>query len=259
MAKGFAIVTGASSGIGLELARIAAGEGYELLVAADEPLGPAVAALRAAGAAVEAVSADLATPEGIGEVVQAAGERPVDLLCANAGHGLGRAFVDQDFEAWRHVVDTNVTGTLLLVQKIARAMVARGEGRILFTGSIAGFIPGTYQAVYNASKAFIDSFSDALRAELKDTGVIVSNLMPGPTDTEFFRRAGMLDTAVGADPAKADPAKVARDGWQAMMKGDAHVVSGLSNKLQAAAAHVTPAAILAERHRAMAEPGSAEG
>lgn len=258
MAKGFAIVTGASSGIGLELARIAAGEGYELLVAADEPLGPAVAALRAAGATVEAVSADLATPEGIGEVVQAAGERPVDLLCANAGHGLGRAFVDQDFEAWRHVVDTNVTGTLLLVQKIARAMVARGEGRILFTGSIAGFIPGTYQAVYNASKAFIDSFSDALRAELKDTGVIVSNLMPGPTDTEFFRRAGMLDTAVGADPSKADPAKVARDGWQAMMKGDAHVVSGLSNKLQAAAAHVTPAAILAERHRAMAEPGSAE-
>ena len=116
---------------------------------------------------------------------------------ANAGHGLGRAFLDQDFADVRHVIDTNVTGTVYLVQLVGRAMRSRGQGRILLTGSIAGFMPGTYQAVYNGTKAFVDSFSFALRAELKDTGVTVTCLMPGATETDFFERADMLDTKVG--------------------------------------------------------------
>jgi short-subunit dehydrogenase len=135
-------------------------------------------------------------------------------------------------------------------------MRSLGRGRILLTGSIAGFIPGTYHAVYNGTKAFVDSFSFALRAELKDTGVTVTCLMPGATDTDFFERADMLDTKVGQSK-KDDPADVARAGFDAMMRGDGDVVSGWTHKLQSAVANVTPAGLLAEQHRRMAEPGSA--
>jgi short-subunit dehydrogenase len=181
--------------------------------------------------------------------------RRVDALLANAGRGLGRAFLDQDFQDVRYVIDTNVTGTVYLVQKVGRDMRARGEGRILITGSIAGFMPGSYQAVYNGTKAFLDSFSYALREELKDSGVTVTCLMPGATDTEFFRRADMLDTKVG-QAEKDDPADVAENGFRAMMKGEGGVVSGWQNKVEAAAAHVMPAQMLAKRHTKMAAPGT---
>jgi uncharacterized protein len=181
--------------------------------------------------------------------------RPVDALLANAGHGLGKAFLDQNFDDVRHVIDTNITGTIYLIQKVARDMTRRGEGRILITGSVAGFIPGTFLAVYNGTKAFLDSFSFALRSELKDSGVTVTCLMPGPTDTEFFERADMVDTKVAQSP-KDDPADVAKIGFEAMMRGDGDVVSGWKNKLQSAIANVTPAGVLAEQHRNMAEPGS---
>ena len=135
-------------------------------------------------------------------------------------------------------------------------MCARRMGKILFTGSIAGFMPGTYQAAYNGTKAFIDSFAFALRAELKDTGVTVTCLMPGATDTDFFERADMLDTRVGAGK-KDDPAEVAKAGFKAMMEGKGDVVTGLKNKLSTLAAAVTPSGLLAEQHRKMAEPGGA--
>jgi len=154
------------------------------------------------------------------------------------------------------VIDTNITGTLDLIQRIGRDMRAAGNGKILVTGSIAGFIPGTFQAAYNGSKAFLDSFSFALRNELKDSGVTVSCLMPGATDTEFFERADMLDTKVG-QAKKDDPAMVAEIGFKAMMDGEGDVVTGWKNKLQSAIANVTPASVLAEQHRKMAEPGSA--
>jgi short-subunit dehydrogenase len=252
-----AVVTGASAGIGYELARICAENGFDLVIAADQPkIEEAARAFRSLGASVVSVEADLAQLEGVDRLYAAIGGRPVDALLANAGHGLGRGFLDQEFDAVRHVVDTNITGTIYLIQKIARDMRARGQGRILVTGSIAGFMPGTYQAVYNGTKAFIDSFSFALRAELKDTGVTVTCLMPGATETEFFERADMLDTKVGQG-SKDDPADVARTGFDAMMRGDGDVVSGWQNKLQSAIANVTPAAILAEQHRKMAEPGTA--
>jgi short-subunit dehydrogenase len=258
MSKPFAIVTGASSGIGLELAAICAQEGFDLLVAADRPeIHTAADRFRNLGAQVTVLEADLATTDGVDQLWAVAAGRPVEALLANAGHGLGHAFLDQDFEDARHVIDTNVTGTIYLVQLVGRAMRDRGKGRILLTGSIAGFMPGTYQAVYNGTKAFIDSFAFALRAELKDTGVTVTCLMPGATETDFFERADMLDTKVGQDP-KDDPADVARVGFDAMMQGDGDVVSGWKNKLQSAIANVTPAAVLAEQHRKMAEPGSAK-
>jgi uncharacterized protein len=251
-----AIVTGASAGIGYELAKECARNGFDLLVAADQPkIHEAAAEFRTLGAAVEAVEADLATLEGVDRLYATAKGRPVDALLANAGHGLGKGFLDQDFRDVRHVIDTNVTGTIYLIQKVGRDMRARGSGRILVTGSIAGFTPGTYQAVYNGTKAFIDSFAFALRHEVKDQGVTVTCLMPGATETEFFERADMMDTKVGQG-TKDDPADVAKTGFEAMMRGDGDVVSGWKNKLQTAIASVTPAGILAEQHRKQAEPGS---
>jgi short-subunit dehydrogenase len=256
MSRSFAIVTGASSGIGLELAAICAQEGFDLLVAADRPeIRTAADRFRSLGADVTVVETDLATTEGVDRLWDAVAGRPVDALLANAGHGLGHAFLEQEFADVRHVIDTNVTGTIYLVQLVGRAMRSRGQGRILLTGSIAGFMPGTYQAVYNGTKAFVDSFAFALRAELKDTGVTVTCLMPGATETDFFERADMLDTKVGQSQ-KDDPADVARTGFDAMMRGDGDVVSGWKNKLQSAIANVTPAGVLAEQHRKMAEPGS---
>ena len=252
----FAVVTGASSGIGFELAKRCAEEGYDLLIAANEPaIHDAAGRLRTMGVAVTAVEEDLSTIEGIDSLYQAAQGRAVDVLMANAGHGLGKGFLDQEFTEARHVVDTNITGTIYLLQKVGRDMRARGQGRILIVGSIAGFMPGTYQAVYNGTKAFLDSFSFALRHELKEMGVSVTCLMPGATDTEFFERADMLDTKVGQQ-TKDDPADVARQGFEAMMRGDGDIVTGWKNKLQSVMASIIPSDMLAELHRRMAEPGT---
>lgn len=260
MSNKLAVVTGASTGIGLELARLAAQEGYDLIVVADEPEIKGVAAeFGKYDVKVESVEADLSGTDGVDQLLAAAGGRPIDILIANAGVGSGGAFLEQDVVKWRHSIDTNVTGTVYLLQKVLRDMVARGEGRVLVTGSIAGYIPGAFNAIYNATKSFINFFTEALRNELKDVdGVTLTTLMPGATDTAFFARAGMLDTEVGQDDDKADPAKVAQDGWSAMMAGKGHIVSGVSNKLQVAASGVVPQSVLAQMHRGMAEPGSAE-
>jgi short-subunit dehydrogenase len=251
----FAIVTGASSGIGRALARRCAEEGFDLLIAADDPRIEDVAQeLRGLGVEVASLLVDLATPEGVDDLYAAARGRSLDVLIANAGHGLGHAFLDQDLDELQHVVDTNISGTVRLIHHVGREMRAAGAGRMLITGSIAGFMPGTFTAVYNGTKAFIDSFAIALRAELKDSGVTVTCLMPGATDTEFFERADMMDTEVG-QASKDDPVDVARVGFDAMMDGEADVVTGWKNKLQTTMANVTPATVLAERHRKMAEPG----
>ena len=253
----FALVTGASSGIGYELARLLAEDGYDLLIAADTPsLTEAHQALEGLGASVDSLQVDLATMDGVEALYARVGDRPIDVLAANAGHGLGDAFLDQDWAEARHVIDTNVTGTTRLLQLVGRRMRDQGRGRILITGSIAGLMPGSFAAVYNGTKAFVDSFSFALRNELKDSGVSVTVLMPGVTDTRFFERADLMDTAVGQDDHKADPADVARTGYEAMKRGDGDVVAGLKNKVQAAMAAVTPQSVLAEQHRKMAEPGS---
>jgi len=248
-----AVVTGASSGIGYQLARCAAHHGYDLIVAADMPLADAAREFEALGARVQAVQCDLASTEGVLHLIQAIGEREVDALMANAGHGLGGSFLAQDFDEILHVINTNIVGTVHLIQHVARGMVARARGRILVTGSVAGFMPGSFQAVYNGSKAFVDSFALALRNELKGTDVTISCLLPGPTDTEFFQRADMVDTKVGQG-RKADPARVARIGFDAMLKGEADVVAGLKNKLEVAISKVMPAQAVAQMHRRLAEP-----
>ncbi len=252
-----AVVTGASTGIGYFLADECAKNGYDLIIAADEPeIRKAAEALGTRGVDVKAVEADLATTEGVDKLYDAAKGRVIDLLLANAGRGLGNDFLDQDFNEWRRVVDTNITGTIYLLQKVGRDMRNCAEGRILITGSIAGFTPGAYQAVYNGTKAFLDSFSFALRAELEGSGVSVTCLMPGATETEFFARADMLDTKIGSGK-KDDPAYVAKVGFEAMMRGEGDIVSGWHNKLQSALANVLPAGLLAKQHAKMAAPGTA--
>jgi uncharacterized protein len=252
-----AIVTGASSGIGMHLALEAAARGYDLVIAADGPLARTAEAAQSLGARTESIQGDLATRDGVDRLHAAVRGRRVAALLANAGHGLGKGFLDQEFSEVQHVINTNITGTIDLIQRVARDMRQQGQGRILITGSIAGYMPGTFQAVYNGTKAFLDSFSFALRNELKDTGVTVTCLMPGVTDTEFFARADLLDTKVGAQEHKADPADVARTGFNAMESGEAGVITGLSNKLRVALSGLVPDAMLAEQHRKMTEPGSA--
>ncbi|KZY48229.1 oxidoreductase [Roseovarius sp. HI0049] len=252
-----AVITGASTGIGRELARICAQEGHDLVLCANEAALDEVAAELRDKVQVETLQADLATETGVNDLVTRLEDRQVDYLMANAGVGLGEAFLDQDFAEIRRVIDLNVTGTTLLLHKAGRLLKRQGRGRILVTGSIAGFMPGSYQAVYNATKAYLDSLSYALRNELKDTEVSVTCLMPGPTETEFFDRAHMEDTPVGKDDDKDDPAMVARKGYDAMIRGQSGVVTGFMNKVQATFSGLLPDTVLARMHRRMAEPEDA--
>jgi short-subunit dehydrogenase len=258
-----AVVTGASSGIGYELAKQFAANGFDLIVAAeDDAIATAARELRDLGAQVQDVRVDLATDEGVDALyaeMSSAG-RPVDAIALNAGIGAGGAFAtDTDLHDELKLIDLNVRSTVHLAKHVVRDMVARDEGRILFTSSIASTMPGSFQAVYNASKSFVQSFALALRDELKDTNVTITSLMPGPTETEFFERADMLDTKVGADD-KDDPAGVARDGFEALMAGKERVVSAsLKTKLQGRASRVLPDSVKAGMHRKMAEPRSGRG
>jgi len=255
-----AVVTGASSGIGYHLARCAVEHGYDLVVAADTSLEEAVLDFKSLGCdQVMPVQCDLATREGVDKLIEALQGREVDALMANAGHGLAGPFLELDIAQLQHVINTNITGTIYLVQQVARGMLARRQGRMLITGSIAGFQPGAFHAVYNGSKAFIDSFAEALRNELKGTGITVSLLMPGATDTEFFERANLGGTYMGDNMKKDDPAEVARIGFDAMLKGEADVVAGFVNKLQVVASKVMPAQAVAAAHRKLAQPGSGKG
>jgi uncharacterized protein len=257
-----AVVTGASSGIGFELARVFAENDFDLIIAAeDEELEPAARELNQIAGSVQAVRVDLSRPEGVEELYEkmTANGRPIDALALNAGIGAGGDFARETALAKElRLIDLNVRSTVHLCKLAVADMVERDEGRILFTSSVASTMPGAYQAVYNASKSFVQSFAEAIRNELKDTGVTITALMPGPTDTEFFDRAGMEDTKIGAGQ-KDDAAKVARQGFEALMEGDEKVVAGsLKNKLQTAVAGVIPDSRKAEMHRNMAEPGSAE-
>lgn len=264
--RDLAVVTGASSGIGFELARVFAEEGFDLLIAAeDEGIQPAGRDLEGAGGSVEAFKVDLATPHGVQELrsrIEGTG-RPVEALALNAGRGAGGAFASEtELADELEIIDLNCRSTVHLAKLLLPAMIARERGRILFTSSVASTMPGPFQAVYNASKSFVQSFALALRNELKDSGVTVTSLMPGPTDTEFFVVAEMdaegKNTKVSTDQ-KDDPEEVARQGFEALMAGEERVVGGSwKNKAQVAAGRFVPDALKAEMHRKMAEPGTGE-
>jgi uncharacterized protein len=257
-----AVVTGASSGIGRELAKQFAANGFDLIIAAeDDAIAAAASELEGLGAQVVAEQVDLSSGDGVERLCRSIDEagRPVDAAALNAGIGAGGAFAtDTELADELRLIDLNVRSTVHLAKHLVRDMAARGEGRLLFTSSIASTMPGSFQAVYNASKSFVQSFALALREELSDTGVSVTSLMPGPTETEFFERADMLDTKVGAGD-KDDAADVARDGFEALMAGDERAVSASSStKLQGRGSRFMPDSAKAKMHRRMAEPGSAK-
>lgn len=254
-----AVVTGASSGIGYELARLFSQNGYDLVVAAEDPgITTAATIFGQAGVTAEAVQADLATYDGVELLYAALRGRAPDAVAINAGIGVSGDFArDNDLAADLRLVDLNVRSTVHLAKRVLTDMVPRNSGRLLFTSSIAARMPGPYEATYAASKSFILSFGEAIRHELRDTGVTVTVLMPGPTDTNFFDRAGMQDTKLGADVKKDDPAEVAREGFDAMMAGKDQVVTGTKNKAQAAAGKVLPETVSAKMHGQISQPGSA--
>ena len=262
LTRPLAVVTGASNGIGYELAKQFAQNNFDLLVTATGPsINEAAQAFEKLGARVETVQADLATYEGVETLydkIKATG-RSVDAIAINAGVGVGGDFASEtDLNDELNLINLNVVSSVHLAKRVVKDMVDRDRGRILFTSSIAALMPGTFEAVYAASKAFIQSFSEALRNELKDTGVTVTALMPGPTDTNFFHRAQMDDTKVGADE-KDDPAQVAKQGFEALMAGKDHVIAGsLKTKTMGAASKILPDTLKAQLHRQLTEPGSAQ-
>ncbi len=262
LTKPLAVVTGASNGIGYELAKQFAQNGFDLLVTATGPsINEAAQAFEDLGAKVETVQSDLATYDGVETLynkIKATG-RAVDAITINAGVGVGGDFArETDLKDELNLINLNVVSSVHLAKRVVKDMVERGKGRILFTSSIAALMPGPFEAVYAASKAFVYSFSEALRNELKDTGVTVTALMPGPTDTNFFHRADMDDTKVGATK-KDDPAEVAKQGFDALMAGKDDVIAGsLMTKVQGAVSKVLPDTVNAELHRQLSEPGSAD-
>jgi short-subunit dehydrogenase len=255
-----AVITGASSGIGYELAREFAEHGFDLLVTAeDDGLDAAVRRLASLGARVDSVRADLATYDGVEALYERIrdADRPLDAIAINAGVGVGGPFVENDLDAELNLIALNVTSVVHLTKRIVRDMVERNEGRVLFTSSIAAEAPAPYEAVYGASKAFVQSFSEALRDELRNTNITVTALQPGATETNFFHRAGMEDTKVGT-MSKSDPADVARQGFEALMAGRDHVVAAMAmEQAQVAMGKVMPETTKAKMHRKISEPGSA--
>ncbi|MGX6449471.1 SDR family NAD(P)-dependent oxidoreductase [Patulibacter sp. S7RM1-6] len=255
-----AVVTGASAGIGLELARELARRGYDLVVAAeDERIEATAQDLQRLGTHARAVQVDLATYDGcerLCDEVRGLG-RPVDALVLNAGVGVGGAFArDNELADHLRLIDLNVRHPVHVARRLLPDMVARGAGRVLVTSSVAAAAPGPYQATYAASKAFLQFFAEGVRVELRDTGVTVTALQPGPTDTEFFRRADMEDTKV-AQGRMDDPADVAREGVEALLRGDDHVVAGApQNAAQALGGKLLPETLTARVQARQTRPGS---
>lgn len=257
----FAVVTGASSGIGYELAAQFAEHGFDVLIAAEDAgINEAARRLASGGTTVESLQVDLATYEGVEQLCQKiqAGGRTPDAVALNAGIGTSGEFArDSDLSHELELIRLNVMSPVHLAKRVLPEMISHGGGKMLFTSSIAATMPGAFAATYNASKAFLKSFAEAIREELKETGVTVTTLMPGPTATEFFERAKLEDTKLGAGK-KDDAAQVAKEGYEALMAGKDHVVAGsFMNKVQATISHVLPDTVTAGMHRKQAEPGSA--
>lgn len=256
--KHFALITGASSGIGYELAKLFAKDHFNLvIVGRDEAsLQRAAVVLEEQGVEVITIIADLFEPNAAADLYEQiqAKNIQIDVLVNDAGQGVYGKFIDTDLSKELNIIQLNISALVTLTKMYIREMVARGTGKILNVASIAGKVPGPYQAVYHGTKAFVHSFNEAVRAEIKDTPVTITSLLPGPTDTDFFRKADMLDSKAVQEGELADPADVAKDGYEAMIAGKDMVISGFKNKFQVAMGNVTPDSMLAEQTGKQQEP-----
>jgi short-subunit dehydrogenase len=256
---GYAVITGASSGIGRELAKQFAQNNFDLIIAAEDAgLDSVKQELTALGARVESIRTDLSKPEGVEQLASAIGDRQVDVLCLNAGVGIDGAFEETDLNRELEIVDLNCRSVVHLAKRVVPRMVARGNGRVMITSSIAAVQAGPFEAVYAASKAFDKAFAAALRNELKEKGVTVTTMMPGPTETNFFERADMTDTKAGQPEEQADVVQVAEQGYEAVMSGKGEFFAGpMKTKVQGVISQLLPEGVAAAAHRGLAEPGSA--
>lgn len=259
MANKLALVTGASSGIGLSLAQELAGRGYDLVICSGgDRLRTAAQKLSSSSVEVTDVQADLATRNGVAQLwkeVRSLG-RDLDIACINAGVGVGGLFNDTEVDAELGMVELNCAGTVQLAKYVVQQMTSQGAGKILFTASIAGEMVAPREAVYAATKAFVLSFAHSLRYELRDSGITVTALQPGPTDTDFFHRAGMDNTQVGSEgKSESQPGEVARQGIEALLAGKDHVyAASAKTKLEGMLANAVPGAMKGAMHEKMAKP-----
>jgi uncharacterized protein len=260
MARKFAVITGASSGIGYELARVFGENGYDLLInSSGERLEKATSDLKSLGVEVTSVQSDLSTYEGVEQLWREieGTRRPVDAIAMNAGVGVGGDFTrETDLDEELKMIQLNVASVVHLSKRVLKQMVARGEGKVLITSSIAGTMPAPLEAVYGATKAFDLSFAKALRNELKDTSITVTALQPGPTNTDFFHRAGLDDTKVGSEGKYTnDPRDVAEHCFKALMRNEDHIyAASMKTKAQGELGRFIPDSVKAEQHRKQAEP-----
>jgi short-subunit dehydrogenase len=259
--KPLALVTGASSGIGYEIAKQFAQHGFDLIVAAEDTgIADAARQLEQLGVTAEPVQVDLTAETGVEtlyDVIRSRG-RPLDAAAINAGVGVGGPFLSTELSEELKLIQLNVVSTVRLAKRVLPDMTARGKGRLLFTSSVAGIMPTPFEAVYGASKAFVLSFAASLNDELRDSGVTITSLLPGPTETNFFHRAGLDDTSVGRSK-KDDPGLVARQAFQALMAGEERVQAGsIKTRLLGAASRFMPEGLKARLHHQMAKPRPAQ-
>lgn len=255
----YALITGATSGIGYELAKLFAKDGYNLVIVSrsEDTLQITSNELSSAhGIQAVTIAKDLSEPNAPFELydeVKAKGIQ-VDVLVNNAAQGQYGLFVETDIQRELEIVQLNIVAYLVLTKMFVKEMAARNDGKILQVASIAGKLPGPYQSVYHATKAFIVSHTESLANELKDTGVTITALLPCPTDTDFFNTAEMEDTKMVQEGSLSDPAKVAKDGYEALMSGKSEIISGLKNKAQVGISHVLPDTMVAENIHKQMEP-----
>jgi uncharacterized protein len=260
MSNKLALITGASSGIGLALAQVLAERGYDIIVSSSgDRLQKAASDLRSATRVeVIEIQADLATTEGLKTLWTKVADlgRPLDIACINAGAGGGGLFAETDLEAEQNMIQLNCIGTVALAKHVVQAMLKQGGGKILFSSSIVAEMVAPREAVYAATKAFVQSFAQSLRYELRDTQVSVTALQPGPTNTDFFHHAGMDETAVGGKgKSESQPLDVARQGIDALLDGDAHVYAGsMKTKLEGTLMGLVPDTLKAALHDKMTKP-----
>ncbi len=256
-----ALITGATSGIGKELAKLFARDQYNLLIVARDQgeLDSTAAELSASGIKVDTFARDLSNIDEAFALCNEIGDRQVDVLVNDAGQGLYGLFKDNDIERELDIIHLNICATVILTKHFTKQMAARGEGKVLNLGSVAGKLPAPWQAVYHATKAFVLSFTTAIREEFKDTGITFTALMPGVTDTDFFNKAGMNESKIVQDKSSmANPADVAKDGYEALMAGEDRVISGFKNKMQVSMANMTPDSVVAKMMGEMQEPVAQE-
>lgn len=256
--KKYALITGASSGIGFELAKLFAKEQYNLVIVGRNRSALETLASQLKNAheiEVFCIEANLFkedAPLNIYNEVNSRGIR-IEALINNAGQGEYGLFTETDLDRETEIIQLNIIATLSLTKYFLKDMIAQGGGKILNVGSIAGEVPGPYHSVYHGTKAFINSWSEALRSEVKEKGITVTLLLPGATDTDFFNKAGMQESKI-MDSNLSDPEKVARDGFEALISGDDKIISGVKNKALVAASHVISDSAAAEMMKKQQEP-----